>query len=447
MNDIHTGDCDVPLEFGAQWIHGEENNCLYALSNSLDLLDVNDVGDEWSGEYRLSDGSLIPTSTVDYVLKHVEAIKEEQYSQGDNNNKKEKKDKVKANVRSDAGSVDSLLRESFSRIMRPHTDHDLHDPLYLSAIFDWFLTYEKIDNACSDLRHLSIRSYTDYHECAPGSLINFKHGYDSLIEELMHRIPANTVMLNHRVTSINYTDSGVTVSCGDKRFTAQHVIVTVSLGVLKAEMIDFQPRLPSQLQTQIRSIGFGTINKIFVQFSQPFWPDSNYSLKLVWRPLDFEKFPDDLPDWVFDISGFDTVKGRDDMLMAWIGGSGAQKVERESDMRIGQVCRKVISIFTQRNDVPQILQVMCTKWYCNDFFRGSYSHPTTESDALQLSHQQLFQPITTSPSIGLCADDPEHPVILFAGEHTAQQFYSTTHGAFFSGNNHGDNRSWILLSN
>lgn len=418
--------CAVPLEFGAQWIHGEQNNPLFHLCQSLDLIspDESDVGDEWAGDFRTQDGSLIPSKTVDYVLHHLDTIKQEWCTRAVNTSKPDLPN---------AASVETVLRDSFSRIVsRADHSHD-HDPRLMWAIFEWFLLYERIDNACPDLRQLSTTSYTDWEICAPASLINFRNGYSSVIDALMNHLPAGTVWLDHVVNSIAVTGSGVAVCCSDKRLTARHAIVTVSLGILKANMIEFEPPLPLHQQSLINAIGFGTVNKIFVRFARRFWNASSFSLKLVWR----SRVPA-LPDWVYDVSGFDTVRGREDMLMGWIGGHGAQKVERESESRIGDVCRKVISMFTQRDDVPPAVAVICTKWCSNQFVGGSYSYPTTTSTSLGMS-EHLFSPVLSSVTSSSSSSPVarQQPLILFAGEHTAQQFYSSAHGALSSGNHPG----------
>ncbi|KAK4538910.1 hypothetical protein RGQ29_032201 [Quercus rubra] len=417
-----------PIEFGAQWIHGQENNPLFDVCTKLDMIasEESDEADELKGEFRMQSGSLISNTTVDHVLNLLLTIRDEcansTPAQFDACN---------------ASSVDAFLRESFSEAIRCQNDHD---PGLMWAIFEWFLTFEKIDNACPDLRHLSTRAYTDWKICEPYSLVSFRNGYNSITDWLAHRLPPGFLMLNQMVTRIKLTESGATVCINDKNLTADHVIVTVSLGVLKANLISFDPELPEQHQSLIQALGFGTINKIFIRFERRFWDASSpFSLKLVWTG----RVPG-LPDWVYDVSSFDAVRGRDDMLMAWVGGHGAVAVESESEKQVGEVCRKVISMFTGIQDVPEAVRVICTKWSSNQFVGGSYSHPTTASASLGIgmSEEHLFSPVVgrspqSDPS-SMPARQPR-PLILFAGEHTARHFYSSAHGAFASGN---QPRSW-----
>jgi monoamine oxidase len=59
-------------------------------------------------------------------------------------------------------------------------------------------------------------------------------------------------------------ESGETLS-------ADSVLVTVSLGVLKSKLITFEPPLPQWKQEAIDRLGFGQLNKVVMQFSSIFW--------------------------------------------------------------------------------------------------------------------------------------------------------------------------------
>jgi monoamine oxidase len=67
-------------------------------------------------------------------------------------------------------------------------------------------------------------------------------------------------------------DDGVQLgsSNGDLgRFDA--VIVTVPLGVLKAQRVAFTPALPKDKDTAIRRLGFGLLDKLYLRFDTVFW--------------------------------------------------------------------------------------------------------------------------------------------------------------------------------
>jgi monoamine oxidase len=69
------------------------------------------------------------------------------------------------------------------------------------------------------------------------------------------------------------------VACGDgnaiQSYRAKYCIVTVPLGVLKRQLITFEPPLPDWKRQAIDALGFGLLNKIVLQFDRPFWKDAN----------------------------------------------------------------------------------------------------------------------------------------------------------------------------
>jgi monoamine oxidase len=64
----------------------------------------------------------------------------------------------------------------------------------------------------------------------------------------------------------------VCTSESGKVFEAEFVIVTVPLGVLKRQLIHFEPPLSPLKQLAIEHVGFGKSNKVIFEFPHVFWP-------------------------------------------------------------------------------------------------------------------------------------------------------------------------------
>ena len=159
-------------------------------------------------------------------------------------------------------------------------------------------------------------------------------------------------------------------------------------------------------------MGFGTINKIFLEFDSPFWPvNSQFAIKLVW----IDKINNhQYPNWVYDMTGFDVSRNHRSTLIGWIGGQGARDVEIESEETISTVCHNLLKQFLRSNLIRKPVKVFCSKWFTNEYFQGSYSHPTRESEALSLPNSILSEPIYVEmPRDGLMV-----PRIMIAGEAT-----------------------------
>lgn len=68
----------------------------------------------------------------------------------------------------------------------------------------------------------------------------------------------------------------------------------------------FQPPLPERKAQAIRNLGFGTNNKIFLEFEQPFWEPEQQLLEVVWEdesPLE-EPSADLEANWFKKLIGF-----------------------------------------------------------------------------------------------------------------------------------------------
>ncbi|WP_408039409.1 flavin monoamine oxidase family protein [Tenacibaculum amylolyticum] len=82
------------------------------------------------------------------------------------------------------------------------------------------------------------------------------------------------IVYNSPVISINYEGNQVVVTTKNgEKHTADKVIITVSIGVLKSNAIAFEPALPAKKIAAINSVVFPRGFKLFLKFSEKFYPD------------------------------------------------------------------------------------------------------------------------------------------------------------------------------
>jgi monoamine oxidase len=102
-------------------------------------------------------------------------------------------------------------------------------------------------------------------------------GYVRLVEALARGLD---VRLGEEASGIRWAADGVEVTTrarpakGGRETTVHrgsHVVVTVPLGVLKRGAIHFAPELPGWKRRAIRSLGFGSFEKVVMRFADPFW--------------------------------------------------------------------------------------------------------------------------------------------------------------------------------
>lgn len=78
--------------------------------------------------------------------------------------------------------------------------------------------------------------------------------------------------LSSPVTRIAHDESGVSLRLGTGESTSfDRVVVTVPLGVLQREGIEFSPALPFAHRGAINALGMGHIETIWMRYDEPFW--------------------------------------------------------------------------------------------------------------------------------------------------------------------------------
>ncbi|NWX01921.1 PAOX oxidase, partial [Caloenas nicobarica] len=277
----------------------------------------------------------------------------------------------------------------------------------------------------------------------PGLDCTFPGGYSSLPDRMVSSLPEGTVLLNKAVRTIQWRgsfreegdqarDFPVRVECEDgDAFLADHVIVTIPLGFLKEHHQDFfQPPLPQRKAEAIRRLGFGTNNKIFLEFEQPFWEPQQQLLEVVWEdesPL--EELNTDLEaNWFKKLIGFVVLQPPEQhghVLCGFIAGKESEYMETLSDTEVLDTLTHVLRTLTGNPHLPSPRSVLRSQWHSAPYTRGSYSYVAVGSSGDDID--VLAQPLPEDP------EDPRPLQLLFAGEATHRTFYSTTHGALLAG--------------
>lgn len=414
-------DADVFVDAGAQWLHGKQNE-LYEVAERNDLL-RNELSEEGLGEYLRDDGCKVD----DFLVKKVDFLvgqileEAETYAQTDHGY-------VPA-------SIGDFLRQQFD--MKVSTNFKSDEREIAKQLLDWHIRFQVIDNSCLSIADVSAKLWGTYsfngESCQ--AHINTRYGFQAIVDNLVEDIGTQNIIFDKPVAEIRWKDfnSRIIVKCADGTvYTCQHLIVTFSLGVLKASLAKlFQPALPKPYNRSIRNIGFGTIDKIFLQFENAWWEKAE-GFQLIWR----DEHKDD-SHWTRFMTGFDVVTpGPPNTLLGWVGGYGALEMEKLSDEQIISDCIFILEKFTKKT-VPQPIRFFCSHWNSNPFIRGAYSYTSVNCD-----DEPHFQKTVTEPIICSAEHSSQQSThsamktsatLSFAGEAFHDKYFSTVHGAYLSG--------------
>lgn len=124
----------------------------------------------------------------------------------------------------------------------------------------------------------------------------------------LHLPLADRIRLNRPAVRIDWAGAdGVVVTCADgSTYAADHVLVTCSLGVLKANPQLFRPSLPERKRRAIEFLGFGTVDKLYLRFERPWWRADWGGVSLLVGADDAVHYA----DWSMRIQGFCTVRNQ-----------------------------------------------------------------------------------------------------------------------------------------
>ena len=278
-------------------------------------------------------------------------------------------------------------------------------------LFDWHLANLEFANA-SLLKNISLMHWDqdDPHDL-PGAHC-FAAGLNGQwIRELTKNVP---IFYNSVVEKIKRFQDGVQVVTPDRVYSADAVVVTVPLGVLKREKIQFSPPLSGRKNKAIKRLGFGNLNKVIMLFEDAFWDT------------------DDGDDIFGYINESQEMRGENYMFYSYAGisggaqltalssGNAAYEHERrkpeENAKKVLDILRRIFE--PQGIRVPPPYHVICTSWGGDPLAHGAYSSMPVGSIGGE-DYDILGE------SVG--------GRLFFAGEATNRKFPATMHGAFYTG--------------
>lgn len=275
---IHTvQDTDVPVELGAEFVHGE-NPALLALINEAKL-------------------QTQPVAEKNLVSK---------------------------DARFQETPIWDIVGDIFNRI----------DPRNVDSSFQDFLSKQPVDEEAKDMAisfvqgfdaahvdrisaHALLRAEYAAEQINGAKALRLKDGYSALVDYLIREIKAHggELLPDCAAKKIGWEHGKVEVFAGhhrqEKTFNGDAAIIALPLGVLKANTVQFEPSLPDK-QAAAEAMQFGNVMKIIFHFREPFWTDDAF----------FHAFDAKIPTWWNDPRG--------PFLVGWAGGPKADALQHLS---------------------------------------------------------------------------------------------------------------------
>ncbi|CAF2827921.1 unnamed protein product [Rotaria sp. Silwood2] len=424
-----------PIELGAESLHGELlNNPLYQLAEEHRLIDIDDKGSDRDDCYHDEDAESIDEDVVDEVRKVYDEILEKKVPTYPYENYPDLS----------LGEFISAEFEQYITMKKLTLDKDELDEQ--QKVIDWLSKQHPYLNTigCNKLTDVSVQGWNSLERLPSNNQYNnettYIHGgfLNFLQRIFINKINENKIELNTIVKHISiheeeqYVDIEILKNNQQSIiYRAKHVVCTQSVGCLKQSMHQiFIPPLPHAKRMCIQKLGFGTMNKIYLVFSQPFWDVDFETFNFLWdtNRLDAEwklkcfantSFSS---QWCKSITGFYVHHQLSNVLATQISGEAAKYIETISDELLAMAFQELLCLFYPDNQSPLPEQLIRSRWFNQPFIRGTHTFIKLGSSIHDI--KQLAVPWPNKPA---------KPLLLFAGEGTHERFYGTTHGAYMTG--------------
>ncbi|KAG8376144.1 hypothetical protein BUALT_Bualt09G0032700 [Buddleja alternifolia] len=457
--------CGDRIELGATWIHGIEGSPIYKIAQQSNFLHSHRPSELMNGftqkpitvaegGHELNPSLVEPVSRIFQNLLNFiqgEAVDEDEFTSQVLRN-------CNSKFRNGNVSVGSFLRQGLEAYWGVVKDCEevkgvgnWSKRLLEEAIFAMHENKQRSISSADDLCSLDYNAERDYNQNVfSGEEITIGGGYSSVIECLASVLPVGMIQLGKKVEKIEWRSDGlerahvdddrpVKLHFGDgSTMAADHVIVTVSLGVLKHGIGQnrgmFNPPLPSSKVQAISRLGFGVVNKVFLQVQRndsrkfPFF-------QMVFHKPDSEMRSPEIPHWIRKTSFLYPIYDDSRVVLSWFTGKEAVELESLSKEEIINGFSATASNLCNRSENSggkefKFEKVMRTKWGSDPLFLGSYSYIAVGSSGDDMD--TLAEPLPGNSNLD--SSIPIPPLqIMFAGEATHRTHYSNTHGAYFSG--------------
>lgn len=376
---IHTwrGWGDVPLDLGASWIHG------YRGGNPITPL-------------AQAAGARLVASSYDSGRLHIDPAL-----------------RTAGLTRHHSGRWKAVVDEAERRARRRPTDRSLRRAIRAVTAGQDLSRTER-----ADLGFFLNANYRTEWGLGPGRLSTktvengeeygrtgedayFPEGYDQVVH---YAARGSTIHTSTPVRRIVVGSRRVDVVTQAGTLSADAVVVTVPLGVLRREQIDFQPGLSSRHLAAIDALGMGVLSKTWLRFPHAFWPTQ----------VDWQEYlgprPGAFAEW------FSIAKAGAPVLLAFHGGRQGRTIEAADPRDVtAQAMRTLRTMFG--SSIPEPVAVQTSNWSTDPWSHGAYSANTVGST--RADRVALGRPLAGR--------------LFFAGEATEPDYSSTVHGAWQSG--------------
>lgn len=277
----------------------------------------------------------------------------------------------------------------------------------------------------ADSRQISVRSLA-VQQAAEDSIegdtsFHVQGGYQALPDAMAQRLRSagGTLRFNSLVSDVTWQQGSVRVVLdAGETVTGDAVVVTLPLGVLQANRVQFTPR-PDAVLDEAARMRMGQVCRMSLVFKRRWWADLPHPQSEALQTMGF-LLPEERRGGAHFKVFWTAFPSLDPVLTAWSGGPASEPFDGLDDHAAAHTaCGDLARIFgmTQEAVLDELRSHHRYDWQCDPLSLGAYSWvPAGAVDA----SAKMSKPVEST--------------LFFAGEHTdTTGHWGTVHGALRSG--------------
>ncbi|MBL8891757.1 MAG: FAD-dependent oxidoreductase [Planctomycetaceae bacterium] len=366
---------DIPVDLGASWIHGLVGNPLTELA-------------------KRAKAEIIETS---YESNRLYDVDGQEIAEA----KEQRLDRLRIQLESAIESAQDADQDVSLRRVIDRVAVRFGDNVETRQLVNFLASSTLEQEYAGSVERMSAQWF-DSAEEFDGEDGLFPGGYHQITKFLADGLKIET---NQVVQQIDWNQDQVRVTTNKGEFTADRMVLTLPLGVLKAEQVEFSPPLPNAYRSAIQKLEMGVLNKCYLRFPRVFWPQD-----VDWLECITVKHG----EWVEWVSFARTIKAP--VLLGFNAADRGREIEAWTDQQIVSSAMATLRhLFGP--DIPAPIDYQVTRWASDPLALGSYS----------------FNPVGADPKLRRQLAKPIADKLYLAGEATDHEYFGTAHGAYLSG--------------
>jgi monoamine oxidase len=336
IHTLHPGDLPLPIELGAEFIHGESETT-FSIVDAASLIACELPDDHWWSS----------------------------------NGKREKIADFWGGIDRIRARIGSLRRDvSFAEFLRTQKL-----PPRMRALACNFV--EGYHASHADRISARVLRTADQEQDDPDGNKQYRiaAGQDALIEWLRAGLDPNRVdlRLSSPVATVAWSKGSVVI---DDRVRAQAAVITIPIGVWKAGVIRFDPALTDK-ERALEHLEAGHVVKIAFRFRERWWDEINFLHTT-------DRF---MPTW------WTSAPVRSAILTGWAGGHAADALLAESEeARVDRALDSMSAAFgvSRKRIDDSLVSTFSYDWQQDPFSRGAYAYAAVGGED---AHDALAKPV------------------------------------------------------